>query len=334
MAELENDFENGNPDPNETDIRSINDIIPGEENLEDLIDPSNDSFDNGNNNQEGYLPRVLLHDIMGNTDIEIPENLSYQEQTEIVRQSFEDVVNHYETQIQQVQQMLPNEYELSLLEAMRNGINPFEQMAPSIDINNKELVVREKLRMDNPGWEDSDIDAELNDILSSNKLDRYYKSAVPVVQQKAGGGNESWQQYQQQLEQQRLQEEQMEYQQDVEAIRNVAIQTNDFSGFELPNEMKNQAFAYATQINPQTGNTYLIDTLNNPEKIYRIAMLDLYFEKFVESLAGQQVNKVKEKLATKPIQTGGGSGQRESYETMTTEQLAEQMSRITKLGND
>ena len=331
MAELENEFQNGNQEPDGSDIKSINDIIPGEITLEDIDSP--DSSLNNNDYQEVYLPKVLLHDIMGNTDIEIPENLSYEEQTNIVRQSFEDVVNHYESQLQQVQQMLPNEEEMSFLEAIRNGVNPFEQSAPAIDINNRELVVREKLRMDNPSWEASDIDAELNDILNSNKLDRYYKSAVPVIQQANSKGGSNWQAYQANLEQQRLEAEQKEYQQDVEAIRNVAIQTADFSGFELPNEMKNQAFAYATQINPETGNTYLIDTMNDPAKIYRIAMLDLYFEKFVEALSSQQVNKLKDKLATKPIQTGGGTGQRQAYEDMTLEQLSAQMSKIDKLGN-
>jgi len=322
---------NGEQEPIDNDVRSIHDIIPVEDSS--LIDElTAEAQPTHNENSDINFANLVVKDIMGNEDVDF-SNEPLERQVEIVKHSFEDVINHYEGKLAEVQQYLPNEYELQLLQAMREGINPFEQSGPTVDVNNRDEVVRMKLKNDNPGWEDADIEAELNDIKNANKLERYYKSALPLIEQQKQAGSNSWQEYQNSLMQQRQMAEQQEYENDVRAIAEVAQNTNEFSGFELPTEVRQRAFQYATQVNPETGNPYLVDSLNDPARVYRLAVLDLYFEQFVSAIEANQVAKVQQHLSPNPPSLGGQSFA--SHKEDTTEDLAaiaERMSKTNHLG--
>jgi hypothetical protein len=321
------DFDSG-----ESEIVSNNVVQEGATNEEEEngLQTNNAPTYNNPNEQAPGLAEWIFKDVMGNDDELDFSTMTPEERDAFVAQSVLDINEHYEGLLAQQQAPQLDPYEVMVLNHIRNGGTVEDVMAPSIDINNKESVVREKIRLDNPTWEESEVESELIDLKNANKLDRYYKSSRPVIESKLMNWQNERAQYIERAQQMEYQQEQMQYQQDVNEILAAAQQFTGISNIQVPKSYIDNAVSYAVQINPETGNTYFIDSMQDPSKIIRLSILDLYFDQISEMLQSNVTNSFKQKLSPTPVAV---QNSRSFKPEVSAQEAREKLDEIDRIGS-
>jgi hypothetical protein len=280
--------------------------------------PPTSSQDDGQGEYEELeflnIPDLVVNKIMGN-NIEFPANMSNEEQAKVVYDSILDIKAHYEAQTEALQKEVETlksgnpamngsitPSEAGIINQLRSGKKLHEIAAANvvvpIDLENKEEVIKFAIRKDNPSWTEEEVTEELDEMKTRNKLDKFYKTYRGKVE---GWQKESGQDFETKYQQEMLaiqKKEQEDIQQEIQQVNTVLSGVKEFHGIEIQPEMKTMALRFSTEINPKSGNTYLMDLLSTPEGVAEVALLKLYGQQLF-TIAQQNALKEGKKMVFK-----------------------------------
>lgn len=218
--------------------------------------------------------------------------LSPEQQADVLAGQLETVVNAYEAEIQNLKTGTPQletEYQRQVFEFLKGNGDPIKlaeyilQNNPSSMVNtmSDEDVVRKHLG-DSMGLEGQDLEDELKFIKDGERLTTYAERARKALEAKGvdlSGLNAEQRQAIQNQEQQAIQE----FENEKTQVINFVSSVKDVSGIPVTKDVSDYI---STQILPSTHNedSAFLKSLNNPQKLYRLAFLDNYFEDVVDNL--------------------------------------------------
>lgn len=252
---------------------------------------------------------LVVNKKMGN-NVAFDPNMPLEEQAQIVNDSIDDIISHYEGEknglLQQIEELKKNNpgsanltsVEIEIVNQLRSGKKLHEiaglDTAAPVNLDDKEAVARYAIQKENPSWTPEEVTDEIDDLKGRNKLDKHYKTFREKVEawQKEGSQNI---QLKHDEELKKMQEqEQIEMQEDIKNVAAVITGVKDFYGTVVDQEMKDLAFRFSTEINTKTGNTYLMDLMATPEGVAEIALLKLFGQHIIDSIKKNSFNQGKQ----------------------------------------
>ncbi len=238
---------------------------------------------------------LIVNKIMGNNinfKEKYPDGIPEEEQAKIITESVEDIINHYEGEIEKIKKggvaaTGLTEYEQTVVKELRAGKKLSDissQETVSVDLDDKDAVVKYMISTNNPEWTPEEVADEVQHLKDSKRFDRHYKSAKGEIEaiQKDYEKNfdlnqkESLKKIQQQERDEELAEQ--------AELKKVSDSNPEIYGIQLDPEMKNLAMRFVTERNKDTGNTYLQDLLSTPEGVLEVAYLKLFGKHITDAL--------------------------------------------------
>lgn len=257
---------------------------------------------------------LVVNKKMGN-NIAFDPNMSLEEQAQIVNDSFDDVITHYESQIAPLQQEIETlkkanpgaanltPVEIEIVNQLRSGKKLHEiaglDAAAPVNLDDKEAVVRYAIQKENPSWTPEEVTEEVDDLKGRNRLEKHYKTFRDKVENWQKEGSQNIQLKHDQELQRLQQEETLAMQQDIKNVAAVITGVTDFYGTPVDQEMKDLAFRFSTEINTKSGNTYLMDLLSTPEGVAEIALLKLFGQHIIDSIKNNSFKQGKQEQFNK-----------------------------------
>lgn len=218
--------------------------------------------------------------------------LSPEQQADVLAGQLETVVNAYEAEIQHLKTGTPQldtDYQRQVFEFLKANGDPKKlaeyilqnDPASMVKTMSDEEAVRKHLG-DSMGLEGQDLEDELKFIKDGERLNTYAERARKALEAKGvdlSGLNTEQRQAIQNREQEAIDAFEAEKTQVINFVGSV----KDISGIPVTKEVSDYI---STQILPSGHNedSAFLKSLNNPQKLYRLAFLDNYFEDVVDNL--------------------------------------------------
>lgn len=232
-------------------------------------------------------------------------DLSNDEQIGLISSSVNDLVEHYENQIKELQangggDSFKNDAEKQAVEFLREG-GSLQDLAKEItnqDPNaayanmSSEDLVRGKLKDENPTWSDDEIEEEITDLKDRNKLERNAKSIraslkpdLDLSALKAPDGS-----------QENTFNEQ-EYQAEVANVVRTAMGIKEIGGVPMNDEIRNSVIHHIVSLN-ENQTTPFLEELNSPDALFEAAFWKMYGKDIIKQIHDTAYNKGKKDVAS------------------------------------
>ncbi len=296
----ENDF-GGNPKPASTEEEppgdadlfaplATNDPLAGDAN------PEGDSDRNNYSNPAEYAMRWLGHesdeiDFGDGVKVKLNE-LTPEQQSDVLLSQLENVVDAYEVALKEANSGTPqlqDDFQKQVWEFLQSNGDP-KQLAQFILDNDPESmsssmssedIVKRHLT-ETMGLEGEELEEEVKFLKDGNRLDAYSTRARKYFSDKGtdlSGLTDSQRSQLAAYDQIEIQK----YEDEKTKVMNLSTKVKDLSGIPVTKEIND---FIATQITPKSykEDSDFVKNLDNPEKLYRLAFLDNYFEDIVDNL--------------------------------------------------
>lgn len=293
--EIDNDDPEGN-DPDTGDNPSADHADdPTDDNPDD--DPSDDSQEEPVNHAD-YVLRSLGFDTdqinVGDGVVKNVSELSEEEQLEFVTGRLEDVVSFYEGKLKDVTDngAFSNNIEKLLIDTLRSNEHNLKDLVKVISENdpstiaqtasNEELV---KMHIKNlyPDFTEDDISEEMESMAGTSRFDKL----ASKLREKMSGQNMGEGELAKAISEYQTGQNQRvvdSFNEDKEGIVKYMEEVKEFGGIPLNDDVKNFVLA---EIVPEdaSGDSKFIESINDPERLFRLSFLDKFHEQVVENTA-------------------------------------------------
>jgi hypothetical protein len=249
-----------------------------------------DEYDEDYENIIDYLDDK--HDL-GLAIEELPENLSRQEEAEIISDLFEKVATNASKQLEEyagIEALLNDDEVAAFIEAKRNGatLKDFIQaMDNGVDSLSDEEIISYQLQREYPNMTEDEISDLVDDYKDKGVLSKMSEAARTKIKQ--------IQQYQ---EEATAYKEQQIYQQDVQDVANILNNTYELYGVPLTQEIKENVYAAATQ-RDENGMTYLDNALQTNDGVILATLGLLHLQDLMQAKASTDSNRRNKRLVEK-----------------------------------
>jgi hypothetical protein len=285
------------PDPSKTPDPSkapVDDPGKNDPPADDPADPEDEP-----KNHADYVLRSLGYQTskidLGEGNIKDVSELTDEEQLEVITARFEELTSFYETKLGEIENnggSFANPIEKALIDTVRSNEYNLADLAKIIidndpaslarNASNEELV-RGHLKSMYEDFSDEEIEEELAAMQNTSRFERIASKVREQMMNKPFGEGDlskALETFKTNSTKKAVQE----YQDETKGIMEFIEKTNEFSQIPLSKEVKDFILSDIVSEAPEKNSKFL-DSINDPERLFRLSFLDKFHEQLVENTA-------------------------------------------------